>query len=115
MKNKNADETESTDSKLTIEERGDSTVCGRGEAVTTDSALVESTVGFDSPEISVEGWYTNNQERSDVQYERQEVSLKFSQSGTVEGFTITTSLEPDSARDLADQLIAAAEIAEGGQ
>lgn len=112
MSTNTSGDSESTDSKLNVEQRNERTVCGKGEPVPTGSSLLSSTSRFETPEISVEGWYTDG-DRPDEKIARQEVSLKFSQSDLVEEFSITTSLAPDTARELAEQLKEAAAIAEG--
>lgn len=111
---KNApDETESIGSQLEIDRRSPTVVVGRGQGLPTGNALVKTTVGFDNPEITVEGWYTDDANRDPEQGSQREVSIQLSDSQLVEEFSITTSVAPDRARQLAEQLLEAADIAAG--
>jgi hypothetical protein len=104
---------ESTDSKLTFDRRSPHTVCGQSEPMPTDSILLKSTVSFEDPEFTVDGWHTNKEEIPEHRIARQEVTIQISSASAVEEFSLTTSVEPELARDLADALLEAADIADG--
>jgi hypothetical protein len=113
MSKENPDETESTDSKLLIDHRSPTTVAGRGEALPTGSAILKTTVAFDNPEITIDGWYTDDENRPPEAISRREVSIQLSDSQLHDRFSITTSVAADRARELAEDLLEAADIADG--
>lgn len=113
MNTENADETESTDSKLTVDHRSPTTVCGKSTPQPTGSAVLKTTVAFESPEITIDGWYTDDEARLEEQMSRSEVTIQISDSSLAEELSITTSVDAERARELGQMFLEAADIAEG--